>query len=80
LTNLAEHGTIWSVDEYLTTDEVAKIRRMERESLEQERFRGAGPPYISNGKRVLYPKSMLEKWLRDQLVVPAVRSPRRRAS
>lgn len=58
-------------EEYLLSKEVAEIRRMTPASLAAERYRGEGPPYIASGNRVLYPKSLLEQWLADQLVTPA---------
>jgi hypothetical protein len=58
--------------EFLTTAEVAEMRRMKESSLAQERFRmkkkgGDGPPYIKDGARVLYPLDLLEEWLDDRL-------------
>jgi hypothetical protein len=53
---------------YLTTAEVAAIRRMKEASLAQERNRmkhhgGDGPPYVKDGGRVLYPRDALYEWL-----------------
>lgn len=58
--------------EYLTTAEVAALRRMKEDSLAQERFRKpyAGPPYVKDGGRVLYPRDRLEAWLEARLRVP----------
>jgi hypothetical protein len=57
--------------EYLTTAEVAEMRRMKEQSLAQERFRmkhgGDGPPYVKDGARVLYPLDLLEEWLAERL-------------
>jgi hypothetical protein len=60
--------------EYLTTAEVAGMRRMKEASLAQERFRmmnegGDGPPFIKDGGRVLYPSDLLEAWLERRLRV-----------
>jgi hypothetical protein len=57
---------------FLTTAEVAEMRRMKEQSLAQERFRmkkkgGDGPPYIKDGARVLYPLDLLEEWLDERL-------------
>jgi len=57
--------------QYLTTAEVAEMRRMKEQSLAQERYRGDGPPYVKDGARVLYPLDLLEDWLDERLRVPA---------
>jgi hypothetical protein len=58
------------VTELLTTREVADIRRKTPEALRQERVQVPyqGPPFIRDGRRVLYPKDLLEEWLADRVV------------
>lgn len=53
---------------YLTSKEVAAIRRKSQPALSQERKRGKGPPYIIDGGRVLYPADELQQWLDNRLV------------
>lgn len=56
--------------QYLIPAEVAELRRMKATSLAAERYRGDGPPYITSGNRVLYPRDELELWLAEQVVRP----------
>lgn len=58
------------MDEYLTTEEVAAIRRRQPDSVRQERIRGQGPPYVRDGRRILYPRSALEQWMAARLITP----------
>jgi hypothetical protein len=53
---------------YLTSKEVAELRRKSESSLSQERKRGTGPPYIHDGGRVLYPADELQEWLDDRTI------------
>lgn len=53
---------------YLTSKEVAAIRRKSQPALSQERKRGKGPPYIVDGGRVLYPADELQEWLDSRLI------------
>ena len=56
--------------QYKTPKEVAEIRRRTEAALAHERKRGDGPPYVHDGRRVLYPADELERWLEDNLVRP----------
>lgn len=51
--------------EYLTSTEVAEMRRVSVDSLAQERWRKpyTGPAYVKDGRRILYPRVELEAWL-----------------
>jgi len=48
---------------YLTTHEVAALRRMSRDALAHERSEGTGPPWIKDRGRVLYPAAELDEYL-----------------
>jgi hypothetical protein len=56
----------------LTAAETAQRRRRTTQALAMERRRGAGPPYIRDGSRILYPRDELEQWLKDHRVDPAL--------
>lgn len=55
--------------QYLTSAEVAAMRRIKEASLQQERWRKEGPPYVKDRGRVLYPLDLLEAWLDERLHV-----------
>lgn len=65
---------------YLTTAEVADLRRRTPQALTMERRRGQGPPYIADGGRILYPEDELEQWLAARRVDPARTRRRSRSS
>jgi hypothetical protein len=48
---------------YLTTREVAALRRRTSQSMVHERKRGEGPPYVVDGGKILYPAAALARWL-----------------
>lgn len=52
----------------LTTKEVASRRKCSTRTVEAERQRGDGPPYLKIRAQVLYPEEELEAWLREHLV------------
>ena len=51
-----------------TTEEAAQIRRSKPSALESERARGAGPKFVKNGRRVLYPGMFLIQWFESRTV------------
>jgi hypothetical protein len=59
------------LDELLTTEEVARLRRKTPAALRHERHKGYGPPYIRDGNRILYSRKAVEKWLADKVVEPS---------
>lgn len=50
----------------LTEEEVAGIRGKEVSALQKERSRREGPPWIKDGRTILYLKSDLLDWLQAQ--------------
>jgi predicted DNA-binding transcriptional regulator AlpA len=49
---------------YLTTAEAAALRRVSKSTMEHERVRGDGPPFIRIGrKKVAYRLDALQAWL-----------------
>jgi len=56
------------VDELLEDDEVAEELHNETKTLANWRTKRIGPPFIRVGKRVLYRRSDLEKWLESKRV------------
>lgn len=57
--------------QFLTAAETASLRRKTPQALTMERSRGAGPPYVVDGGRVLYPADELREWLEARRVDPA---------
>lgn len=53
---------------YYTSKEAGDIRRRTEVALATERSRGQGPPFVKDGRRVLYPVDEFERWLADHLV------------
>jgi hypothetical protein len=51
-------------EQYLTTEEVAEIARTGASTVRFWRMNGTGPRGIKRGRRVLYPRSVVEAWLR----------------
>lgn len=61
--------------DYMTTAEVAELRRMTTAALTVERHEAATghretPPYLKIGTRVLYRRVDVERWLAAHLVEP----------
>lgn len=50
----------------LTEQEAARMRRKTVHALRKERARSAGPRWVRDGRRVLYPKTELEAWLAER--------------
>ncbi|KMY67101.1 hypothetical protein AAU61_14330 [Desulfocarbo indianensis] len=50
---------------YLTTKEAAEHIKLSPRTLEGFRVRGGGPIYIKAGKRCLYRRSDLDKWMQS---------------
>ena len=58
-------------DGLLTPREVAAVLKVHLISLQNQRLKGKGPPWIKpNGTRVYYPQRLFEEWLSKTLVVP----------
>jgi len=52
--------------DYLTSAETADLIRRPTSTLAYWRHRGEGPPFAKVGKRVLYRRHDVEKWLTEQ--------------
>ncbi len=53
---------------YLTTDEVAeRLRLSSKAALLQLRHRGAAPPAVRIGAKLLWPEAELDAWMADKL-------------
>jgi len=50
---------------YLTPGEVAEKMGVHVNTVRNRRLRGDLPPFIGEGKHVLYPRDKFEKWLRE---------------
>lgn len=53
------------MDEYMTTDEVAELLRTPVETLRFWRQTGKGPASFKLGRRVLYSRSVVERFVAD---------------
>lgn len=54
------------MDEFLTTEEVAKVARTVSSTVRYWRHAGKGPRSVRIGKRVLYRRGDVEAWLEQQ--------------
>jgi excisionase family DNA binding protein len=57
-------------DKLLHREEAAEYLRTPVATLAQWAYRGVGPEFFRTGRRVLYRKSDLDRWLDAQRVVP----------
>ncbi|MGH3550511.1 MAG: helix-turn-helix domain-containing protein [Pseudonocardiaceae bacterium] len=57
-------GAVADQDEYMTTEEVAKLARTSPATVRYWRHRGAGPNGFLCGRRVLYARADVERWLK----------------
>lgn len=48
-----------------TPAELAVELRTTTDVLKKWRYTGAGPRYVKTGRRVLYPRAEIDKWLRQ---------------
>jgi excisionase family DNA binding protein len=51
----------------LTQAETAELLRLSERTLERWRVIGGGPAYVKLGKRVLYPRTELHRWIASHL-------------
>jgi hypothetical protein len=58
-----------SDSEFLLTVEAAKMLRLAAGTLQNWRVRGEGPPFIRLGGRVLYDRTALVDWARNQTTI-----------
>jgi len=59
------------VQEYLTTEQAARLLGLSRKTLENRRSSGfGGPPYIRLGRTIRYARTDLANYMKDRLVVP----------
>lgn len=50
-------------EKFLTTEEVAEMARTGPSTVRYWRMQGTGPKGVKRGRRVLYPQSVVERWL-----------------
>ena len=62
------------LDGYIPEAEMAKIRKVAGRTLRGERQRGDGPPYVKDGRVILYNASGFREWLKARERQP-VRGP-----
>jgi hypothetical protein len=55
---------------YLTEEQLGEKRNKSPRTLRLERQRGKGPPYVRDGRQVLYPISEYRAWLVSKMVQP----------
>jgi hypothetical protein len=53
-------------EKFLTTEEVAEMARTGASTVRYWRMLGKGPAGVKRGRRVLYPESAVEAWLRGE--------------
>jgi excisionase family DNA binding protein len=62
------------VSEYLTTEEVALLLRISPDTLRWQRYVGRGPSSFKVGRRVLYAREDVEKFVADARLDSAAQS------
>jgi hypothetical protein len=55
---------------FLRTPEVATLMRKSKNAVVQDRYLGLGPPYIRDGRRILYDRDQVIDYLRQHTVQP----------
>jgi hypothetical protein len=55
---------------YLTDDELAELRGVERTSLRNERSKGRGPAFTRMGRQIVYPIDGVRAWLAANTTKP----------
>lgn len=50
-------------EKFLTTEEVAEMARTGASTVRYWRMQGTGPKGVKRGRRVLYPESVVVRWL-----------------
>lgn len=55
--------------EFMDVDELAELLRLKPSAIYQLRWRGGGPPAIKvhGVRKLLFPRSEVDRWLRDNL-------------
>lgn len=61
--NLVKMDTL---QELSTTEEAARFLRLQKQTLEQWRLRGTGPTFLKLGRRVVYRREALEKFMAER--------------
>jgi predicted site-specific integrase-resolvase len=55
-----------TLNEISTTEEAAQFLRLKRQTLEAWRLRGTGPAFVKLGRRVVYRRESLEKFVSER--------------
>lgn len=62
--------TLEDLPRFLRTAEVANVMRKSANAVVQDRYLGLGPPYIRDGRRILYDRDQVIEYLRQHTVQP----------
>jgi excisionase family DNA binding protein len=55
-----------ALNEISTTEEAARFLRLQKQTLEAWRLRGTGPAFLKLGRRVLYRREALERFMAER--------------
>ena len=55
-----------ALQEVSTTEEAARFLRLQKQTLEAWRLRGTGPPFVKLGRRVVYRREALERFMAER--------------
>jgi predicted site-specific integrase-resolvase len=55
-----------TLQEVSTTEEAARFLRLQKQTLEAWRLRGTGPAFVKLGRRVVYRREALERFMAEQ--------------
>lgn len=71
---MAREGRSMADQGLMTTDELAAYRGMSRQAVDTERWRGQGPPFVRDGRRVRYRRADVDAWIAARVVQPTPRA------
>jgi Helix-turn-helix domain len=55
-----------ALNEISTTEEAARFLRLQKQTLEAWRLRGTGPAFLKLGRRVVYRREALERFMAER--------------
>lgn len=55
-----------TLNEISTTEEAARFLRLQKQTLEAWRLRGTGPAFLKLGRRVVYRREALERFMAER--------------
>lgn len=60
------HGGDDDAEDLLTVPEAAAFLRTSKSYLDKSRLTGDGPPFFRIGRKIIYSRRLLKRWLKDR--------------